>query len=145
MIILVAIDFSDVVEHLLDEAVKLVQKSGATIYLLHTVEPEPDFVGYEQDPKAMRDELARQYHREHRMVQDYAEKLRSQGIETTAVLARGAICETILHEAEKISADLVMVASHGHGLLAEVIMGSVCQQLIRTAPIPVVVVPVAGA
>lgn len=141
MVIVVAVDFSDVVQQLLEEAVKLALNSGATVYLLHTVDPEPDFVGYQQDPKAMRDELARQYQREHRMVQEYAEKLRSQGVETTAVLARGDVCDTILHEAEKVSADLIMVASHGQGLLANIVLGSTCQQLIRTAKIPVVVVP----
>ncbi len=44
--------------------------------------------------------------------------------------------------AEKQGSDLIVVGSHGRGMMAEMFMGSVSQGLIRDGRYPVTVVPV---
>lgn len=139
--ILAAIDFSDLAKQVVIEAGKLARSLQTKVYLLHSVEPEPDFVGYDDDPQVMRDQIASQYHREHRLLQEYAQSLRDQGVDATAVLARGMFSDTILEHAEKVGAELVIVGSHGRGALSTLVVGSCSQQVIRSSTVPVVVVP----
>ena len=141
MTILVAIDFSDLSKRVVAEADRLASRLQAKVYLLHSVEPEPDFMGYDDDPKVIRDQIALQYHREHRLLQEYAQSLRDKGLDVTAVLVRGIFSKSILQHADKVSADLIMVGSHGKGTLSALVMGSCSQQVIRHATVPVVVIP----
>ena len=141
MNIVVAIDFSNLASQVVAEAGKLANRLKAKLYLLHSVEPEPDFVGYDNDPKVIRDQIASQYHREHRLLQEYAQSLRDQGLDATAVLARGLFSEAILEHADKVSAEMIVVGSHGKGALSSLVVGSCSQQVIRRATVPVVVIP----
>jgi len=61
----------------------------------------------------------------------------------TALLVQGPTTETILGEAEKLAADLIVVGSHGHGALARAIVGSTSRSLLGKAKVPVLVVPAA--
>jgi len=73
-----------------------------------------------------------------------AQQLRDEGIDTTVSVARspaGKAAETIIDLAGKAGADMIVVGNRGHGPLAGLVLGSVALQLLRTAPIPVVMVP----
>jgi nucleotide-binding universal stress UspA family protein len=50
---------------------------------------------------------------------------------------------TICAVAERVGADVVVVGSHGHGLLQRVLMGSVSTHVLHHAPCPVLVIRVA--
>jgi hypothetical protein len=47
----------------------------------------------------------------------------------------------ILDYARAASADLIVAGSHGHGAIANMILGSVAGRLVRQAPCPVLTVP----
>ena len=142
MNILVAIDFSDPTDKILRVAHKLAHSLEASVWLVHVAEPEPDFVGYEAGPDVVRDQVARRFRKEHRVLQDYAEAMREEGIEAKAMLIQGATVETLLEMAEKQQSDLFVVGSHGRRMVAEMLLGSVSRGLIRSATCPVTVVPV---
>ena len=141
MNVLVAIDFSEVSERQLETVGGLVRRESRKVYLLHVAEPEPDFVGFEAGPEVVRDQMAAQYHREHKQLHDMAQKLRATGHDVTPLLVQGATVETILGEAEKLDAGLIVVGSHGHGAAFDLIVGSVSADVIRKANVPVLVVP----
>ena len=142
MIILTAIDFSDPTETILRVTAKLAKRLDARVWLVHVAAPEPDFVGFDAGPEVVRDQVAKEYRDEHNALQTYAEALRADGVEVTAKLARGATIERLLELAEKHTADLIVVGSHGRGVVADLIIGSVSAGLIRGATCPVTVVPV---
>lgn len=142
MKILVAIDFSDPTDKILRVARKLAKSMEASMWLVHVAEPEPDFVGYEAGPDVVRDQVARRFREEHRVLQGQADALRADGIEAKAMLVQGATVETLLDMREKQGSDLIVVGSHGRGMVAEMLLGSVSQGLIRAAACPVTVVPV---
>ncbi len=52
----------------------------------------------------------------------------------------GAISERIAEHAEAIDAGVIVVASHGHGALGRVVMGSVAEGLVQKASVDVLVV-----
>jgi nucleotide-binding universal stress UspA family protein len=57
-------------------------------------------------------------------------------------LVDGAPLHAILDYAKEISADLVVLGSHGHGVVASILLGSVAEGLVRKAELPTLVVPV---
>lgn len=141
MSIVVALDFSEVSERQLGIVARLAKDSDSKVYLLHVAEPEPDFVGYQTGPEVVRDQVAEEYHREHRQLQAFAESLRAQGVDATALLIQGSIVETVLTEADALEAGLIVVGSHGHGAAYDLLVGSISAGIIRKADVPVVVVP----
>lgn len=141
MSIVVALDFSEVSERQLGIVVRLAKDSDSKVYLLHVAEPEPDFVGYQTGPEVVRDQVAEEYHREHRQLQAFAEALRAQGVDATALLIQGSIVEAVLEQAEALDAGLIVVGSHGHGAAYDLLVGSISAGIIRKADVPVVVVP----
>ncbi|HSD11680.1 MAG TPA: universal stress protein [Candidatus Binatia bacterium] len=55
-------------------------------------------------------------------------------------LCEGSPAEEILATARAWNADLIIIGSHGRTGLARIVMGSVAEQVVRHAPIPVLVV-----
>ncbi len=141
MNIVAAIDFSDAASSVLAEAERFARALSAHVYLVHVAEPDPTFVGYEAGPPVVRDDMADTYRHEHRRLQEKAAKLRAAGIEATALLVQGPTVRTILDEARRLEAGLVVAGSHGHGAVYSLLVGSVSEGLIRHAPCPVLVVP----
>ena len=142
MKLLVAVDFSDPTDRILRVARRLAKSLDASVWVVHAAEPEPDFVGYDAGPEVVRGQVAKELREEHRRLQDYTDQLRDAGVDAKAILAQGPTVETLLEMAEKQEADLIVVGSHGRGMMAEMILGSVSQGLIRAGRWPVTVVPV---
>lgn len=144
MKLLVAVDFAPSTPALLNAAKALARQTGATLTLLHAAAPDPDFVGYDSDPRILRDVVAKRFHDEHRELQALAQALRDDGMECTSLLVQGATADTILREAEKLSADMIVMGSQGKGMLKKLVLGSVSEGVLRQAHVPVLVVPVAS-
>ena len=144
MKLLVAVDFSDPTDRILRVATRLAKSLDASVWIVHAAEPEPDFVGYDAGPEVVRGQVAKELRKEHRSLQEYAERLREAGVDAKARLVRGPTVESLLAMAEKQGADLIVVGSHGRGMVAELLLGSVSQGLIRDGRWPVTVVPVSN-
>ncbi|MCG7993108.1 MAG: universal stress protein [Candidatus Thiodiazotropha lotti] len=139
---LIAIDLSPASWEVIEQAVKILNQSDDNqIWLLHIANPEPDFVGYEPGPQAVRDGQAKDFHQQHQTLQEFAERLRAMGTECIALQVQGAYADKILQEAEKLQAEIIVVGSHGKGLVKELIYGSTSNQLVRRAEIPILLVP----
>jgi nucleotide-binding universal stress UspA family protein len=125
-----------------EAAGRIAKLTGARVYVLHVAEPEPEFVGYDAGPEVVRTQVARELRREHRAVQALAARLRENGLDATALLIRGPTVETTLKEADNLDADLVVVGTHGHSAVYDVLIGSYSAGIIRRSKLPVLVIPV---
>lgn len=144
MIVLVAVDFTPVTGTQLQAVRELWSGRPDRIYLLHVAEPDPDFVGFEAGPAVVRDQMAAKYRREHERLQELADDVRRSFPDVVPLLVQGAIVETILQEAEKLKAGLVVVGHHGRGATFSLIAGSVLPGLARGSSVPILVVPAAS-
>jgi nucleotide-binding universal stress UspA family protein len=142
MIILVAVDFSEATQKVIDACRFVARSTNARTWLLHIAEPEPDFVGYDAGPEVVRDQVAEEYRREHRAIQKLADQLRDEGLEATALLVQGPTVDTTLQEAERLKADLLVIGSHGYGAVYDLLVGSVSRGILKKSTIPVLVIPV---
>ncbi len=149
MKIIVAIDFSDITEKLLEHSASMATATKAELLLIHVAEPHPDHVAFDYDPVAIsaidpaeiRDNIAQRFHQEHKSIQGYSEEMRNKGIDCKALMIQGPIVEVLLDEAKKLSADFIIVGSHGKGLLGQMFLGSISEELVKKTTLPVHLVP----
>ena len=66
------------------------------------------------------------------------------GLDATALLVCGSAVDTTLKEADILKAGLIVVGTHGHGAVYDVLIGSYSAGIIRKSKLPVLVVPVQG-
>lgn len=139
--ILAAVDFSTVTEKVLRQAADLARAQQAKLWVLHAAAPEPDFVGYHGGYDDEREVVADHLREDHRKLGEMAERLRAEGIEAEALHIQGPTVDVILTQAEKLSADLIVMGSHGHGAVARLLVGSSSEGVLRGATMPVLVIP----
>jgi nucleotide-binding universal stress UspA family protein len=139
--ILVPVDFSDVTPRVTEQAEALARPFGARMVLLHVSEPEPDFVGFEPGPVSVRTSVAQDFRKERQQLDALRTRVSNDGVEVLALHIQGPLVEKILDEADKQSADMIVIGSHGHGALFELLVGSVTSGVLRSAHCPVLVVP----
>jgi len=141
MKLLAAIDFSPVTEKILAKIKELYPKMNPKLYLIHVVQPDPDFIGYEVGPATERDFMAKGFKEKHKKLQALAEGLQKDGIEVTPLLLQGATIDTIIEEGEKLNVDFIMIGSHGHGMMYNLLVGSIGHGLLKNSPIPLLIIP----
>ncbi len=139
--ILVAIDFLELSNQLLEKAAIWAEKFDAKIWLVHVAEPDPDFVGYEVGPQYIRDNLAKELRQEHRDLQAMAKGLSEKGIDAEALLIQGTTAESLVEEASDVKADLIILGATHHGKIFETLFGSVWETVVKKSKTPVLIVP----
>ncbi|MCE3001393.1 MAG: universal stress protein [Xanthomonadaceae bacterium] len=142
MRLLVPLDLSAATPAVLAAVRGIAAREATQVYLLHVAEPDPAFVGYEAGTDTVRDQVAHEYRGQHRDLQAHAEALRADGIAATALLIRGPVAQTILREAQRLPADLLVMATHGHGAVFDLLVGSVSHAVLRGTTVPLLLVPV---
>ncbi len=140
--IMVAVDFNDSIGELMVYAESLAEKFGAKIWVLHVAEPQPDFVGYEPGPQYIRDIKAEEYREEHYNLQEVCKNFIGDEIESEGLLIQGSTVETVLEEARKLNVDLLIVGTHKHSFLHNLLKESVSMELLKKAEIPMLTIPI---
>lgn len=139
--LLVAVDFSPVTGAVIDAAVAVARAFGSTVHLVHVEAPDPAFVGYDVGPETERRAVAERIRERHRRLQELTKAPWPDPDRVTALQIQGPTVEKILEERDRLGADLVVLGSHGHGALFDLLVGSVAEGVLRRAGCPVLVVP----
>lgn len=139
--ILAVLEFEERSKIILEKAEYFAQQFNSKLWIVHIAAPDPDFVGFEVGPQHVRDIRAKQLKSEHQQLQAFASQSKNKGINAEALLVQGATSETILEEANKLQADLIVIGSHSHGLFYEAFVGSTTNEVINHADIPILVIP----
>lgn len=137
-ILLVPTDFSVAGEAALDQAIGLASRLGAKVYVLHAYQLPVGFPDSVLVPTA---EIASR-------VVTWAQgalaacvaKRKASGIEIVPILKQADPREAVLAVAEEVSADLIVMGTHGRRGIARALIGSVAESVVRTSPVPVMTV-----
>jgi universal stress protein A len=139
--VLVPVDFSKHSQTALRYGLAIAEKFGAELYLLHVVQDVavflPDLVTvappvlppFEQLAEAVRDGLTR-----------FLKENHAEGRATALEVREGAPHAEIVDLAKDRDVDLVVMGTHGRGMLAHMLLGSVAEKVVRTSPCPVLTV-----
>ena len=141
MKILVCVDLSDSTEVILKRIEELCRPLNAKVWLLHNAMPEPETIEFKVDPIEARESLAKKLHHQHRRLQELAERFRKSGVDVTALLVHGKTVDTILTEAMDLDIDVIVVGSHGHGAMYQLLVGSISEGVLQRSSKPVLVIP----
>ena len=139
--IIAGVDFTDITTAVINKARELCALVDGQLWLIHVAEPDPIFVSHSVDSIEMRDQLATHFHDEHQQIQTLAEQLRQQGINANALLVQGATTETLIQQAEKLQADLLVIGKNRHGLVHRLLIGSNSSDIVKHSPLPTLLVP----
>jgi nucleotide-binding universal stress UspA family protein len=140
--IVVALDFSDSTEDALEAALALAAaQADSHLHLLHVtpsaVPPlwtdEPTALDLRAVEQAWTDTARQQ------LAKLAARHALDASRATTAVVV-GAPANEIVRYAEQHGADVIVLGSHGHGLVRRFLLGSVADKMVRQAPCAVLVV-----
>jgi len=142
--IVVAVDFSNATPGVLAMASELAKAFGAQLRLFHVVEPEPSYTAYGFTPDefpalhAYQDEAKR---RAAAKLEELLAKVKPGLPGATSQIAEGSPLHALLDYIKESGADFVVLGSHGHGVIASLLLGSVAEGMVRKAAVPTLIVP----
>jgi nucleotide-binding universal stress UspA family protein len=143
--VLVPVDFSDTQGRLLAAAENEAKIRGASLVLLHVIEPAAEVAGFETDPEMMRLRVGQDLEAEQRIegerLKELAGEVGARGIGCESLVKFGLPADEILAAAKDHEAGLVVMGSHGHGALYHLFTGSVVTGVLKRIGCPVLVVP----
>ncbi len=139
--ILTGIDFHKNTVKLLDQTFELAKATGSKVWLVHVAAPDPDFVGYQPGPQVVREDRARELSDERKLLDEYTDKMKEQGVDAEGLLIPGATAKTLLKKTKELDINLMILGKHDHGPLYEAFYGSAASKIPGKADIPVLLVP----
>lgn len=157
--LLAAVDFSETAEPTIGQAAILAKALDAKLWILHVTSDEtqtliyestqftgysPEFATMPGDVQLARDLNAEEIKREHKELLSISSKLRDDGVNAQAVLIKGDAAKLIIEKADELECDMIILGSHGHGILHKALLGSVSESVMRHAECNVLVVPSSG-
>lgn len=126
--ILMPIDFSDVTDPMISFTAALCQKLDVEICVLHVSDANPE------DPEQGRSMLGPR-------IEKIVDRLKEAGCKARSKLVFGPAIASIFDQLDVLKPSFVIVGSHGHGALHDLVVGSVTSSLLRSCACPVLVVP----
>lgn len=136
--IILPLDRSPVSREAVPVAKALALHLGCSIHLVHVID---NFSSYMADPGVpVPQPLLDQWYAEaHHELEAAETDLRTDGIIATSAVYQGSTVTNICEIATP--GDLIVMTSHGRSGISRWLIGSVAEKLVRTAPVPVCLVP----
>lgn len=144
--ILVAVDGSDTSRHAFDAALALAQSHGAELQPFYVVENAAIYYnvpGY--DPSLLRDQLLEQGND---LAKEFTQRMQAVGVKGEAKLGEASsladVASLILEAATAFGAELLVLGTHGRRGFRRLVLGSIAEQCVRHASLPVLLIPAAA-
>lgn len=141
--LLVPVDGSPASAKALEAAIGLARLDGGRLRLLHVIDELAHVNGFET-PRAYREDLVPRMRAEG---EGLLARMRSlvwgKGVACDSVLIESGperLCEQVAEQARRFHADMIVLGSQGRRGMDRLLMGSDAEQIVRHAPVPVLVV-----
>jgi len=130
--VLVGTDGSEGSDAALAEGIDLASIAGATLHVLSVL--EDSLLGIDVRSAAAAEERER---RDEKLLEAAREQAEDAGVTVETAIEEGGVVETFNEYAAEHGVDLVLVGTHGRTGFDRRILGSVTEDLLRTADVPV--------
>ena len=138
--ILVPVDFSSFSKKALEYAIAFAGQFGASVTLLHVVEPMVYPENCMSIPSATDDINGSLVDAAKKRLDEERLAVEKQGVPVKVMTRLGRPYVEITEIARELGIDLIIVATHGHTGLKHVLLGSTAERVVRHAPCPVLTV-----
>ncbi len=130
--ILVPVEHSDADRTILDHVQPLARMCGATIVLLHVAD---GWAARAYDDLKLRD--SKEIQEDRAYLDQVAAGLEGQGFAVESRLAMGDPAAEIVKAVDAVQADLVAMATHGHGFVKDILLGATVDKVRHQIKVPV--------
>jgi nucleotide-binding universal stress UspA family protein len=141
--ILVPFDGSATSTNGLDEAIKLAKPAGAIVRLLHVVNELSYMTGFESYGTYAGNVIEQLKEAGAEILAGGKARVAAAGIEVDTVLIENfsmRLADVVAEQAIAWKADLVVIGTHGRRGVQRMLLGSDAELILRTAPVPVLLV-----
>ncbi|GAB7534214.1 universal stress protein [Burkholderia sp. 22PA0099] len=145
--IFVAVDGSETSRHAFDSALALARSERATLRAFYAIENAALYYnvpGY--DPSVLRQQLIAQGGD---LTQEFARLIAAAGVQGDVITGEATtladVASLILDATKEYGADLLVLGTHGRRGFKRLVLGSIAEQCIRQATLPVLLIPTAAA
>ncbi|MBV9192041.1 MAG: universal stress protein [Betaproteobacteria bacterium] len=142
--ILVPVDGSATSKAGLREAINLAKGQGAQLQLVHVADQHYiALMGMESSAAGMAEMMAGVKRAGHDILRSAKAAADKAGVKASSVLLEtltGPAADVIVKQAKKSGADLIVLGTHGRRGVRRLVMGSDAEQVVRNAPVPVMLV-----
>lgn len=139
--VVAAIDFSPVSRRVIKVATELARALGGRVVLLHVV-PPPAFAAEIAPLVGEVIQLTAEVERSaRRHLKGLQGQLLARGTTVATICCAGAPAPEIIARSTQERADYIVLGSHGHTALFDLVAGSTASRVLKHASTPVVVVP----
>jgi nucleotide-binding universal stress UspA family protein len=141
--ILVPVDGSPTSNRGLAEAIKLAAAMGAQLRLIHFVDPYAYVGGFESPAVFITDLLPLLREGGQTILKECQAQAVAAGVQSETVLVDdgvGRLSDFVVSQALSWPADLIVIGTHGRRGVRRVFLGSDAEQVLRVAPVPVLLV-----
>jgi nucleotide-binding universal stress UspA family protein len=140
MKIIAATDFSPAAANAARGAARLARKLGDSILLVRVVEPPVAVYPELRVPDSATFEAALRQSNE-RLMEGAITAMREEGLVVEGLVLTGSPVTELVTVAANQKARLIVMGTRGHGALASLLVGSVAERTVLTAPCPVLLIP----
>ncbi|MEX3582630.1 MAG: universal stress protein [Burkholderia sp.] len=145
--IFVAVDGSETSRHAFDSALALARSECATLRAFYAVENATLYYnvpGY--DPSVLRAQLIEQGGN---LTREFAQRMQDAGVQGDVLTGEATtladVSSLILEATKEYQADLLVLGTHGHRGFKRLVLGSIAEQCLRQASLPVLLIPSTAA
>lgn len=139
--ILAPIDFSPSTDGVISAAIDLALATSGRVVLLHIVQPPILTSDYGLAMESFQEAVALSEKHAAKRLQDIRERARTRLANVEIEQVSGTAIGEILGAAQRYQADYVVMGSHGHTALYDLIVGSTTHGVLRKIRCPLVIVP----
>ena len=141
--ILVPIDGSTPSNQGLDEAIKLALLTGARLRLIHVLASQIYATGFGVYGDYSGDLIFRMEEAGKQVLEDGKTRATAANLEVDSLLIDGLgmrVSEAVIQQTKLWGADLIVIGTHGRRGVNRLLLGSDAEQIMRLAPVPVLLV-----
>ncbi|MEO6567993.1 MAG: universal stress protein [Opitutaceae bacterium] len=139
--ILLAVDFSPATKQVVSEAVKLAQATKARVVVLNVVQPPVVVSDYAPLMENIVDFISVSEKAAAKRLKKLKSEISLESVAVETQMTTGSPLVAIVAAAESLPADYIVMGSHGHTALYDLVAGSTTHGVLKRARCPVLIVP----
>jgi nucleotide-binding universal stress UspA family protein len=136
------IDYSDLTNRIVDQAVQVTKAFQGRLILLHVVPEEPAVVELGlASPTVMKPASERKVETDYNRLLDLRDSLANSGVNVLVQQLEQGGVHKVLEQCRALETDLIVMGSHHHSAIYNLLVGTFTNDVLKRATCPVMVVP----
>lgn len=140
--IVALIDYSDLTNRIIDQAIQVTKAFQGKLILLHVVPEEPAVVELGlASPTVLQPASEGKVEKDYNKLLDLRDSLTNSGVNVLVQQLEQGGVQKVLDQCRNLETDLIVMGTHHHSALYNLLVGTFTSDVLKRATCPVLVVP----